>query len=69
MASKKRLKMLLLITAAVAGVGAAAVFYIRRLRAQGRDAGGMIDDMVDFCKTKTAELDKLLSEVDASTAG
>jgi hypothetical protein len=66
MSKKTNWTMLFAITAALAGLSAAAVYYVRRLKAQGKDAEGMIDDMVAFCKTKASELEQLLlSEQDA----
>lgn len=60
-------KMLLAVTAAIIGVGAAAAFYVKRMKAAGKPIDGVIDDMIEFCKTKAAELDTLVAEVTPTT--
>lgn len=59
-------KMLLAVAAAVVGVGCAAAVYVKRMKAKSQSVDGMIDDIVDFCKTKAAELDTLVREVSPS---
>ncbi len=60
--------MLLALAAAVVGVGAAAVVYVKRMKSKSQSVDGMIDDMVEFCKTKAAELDTLVKDVSRSSS-
>lgn len=54
---------IIFMTAAVVGVGAAAVYYLKKMKEGTSDVGGVIDDMVDFCKDKSAELDNLMRDL------
>ncbi|KAA0226310.1 MAG: hypothetical protein AKCLJLPJ_02096 [Fimbriimonadales bacterium] len=54
------------VTAAVVGISAAAAYYVRRMKAQAKSVDRLIDDAVNFCRTKADELDKIVSEVSAS---
>ncbi len=54
---------IIFMTAAVVGVGAAAVYYLKKMKDGTSDIGGVIDDMVDFCKDKSAELDSLMKDL------
>lgn len=55
-------KKLFLFTAAVIGVGAAAAIYVKKMKESNQNFQGLIDDAVDFCKTKSKELESLISE-------
>ncbi len=55
-------KKLLLFTAAVIGVGAAAAIYVKKMKESNQNFQGLIDDAVDFCRTKSKELESLINE-------
>ncbi|MFN8139000.1 MAG: hypothetical protein U0R49_04295 [Fimbriimonadales bacterium] len=56
-------KMVLAVTAAIVGLGAAAAIYMKRIREnEGASSNDVVDDMLDFVRTKTNELDRLISE-------
>lgn len=56
-------KLLVGLAAAIIGVGAAAAFYVKRMKAAGKPIDGVIDDMIEFCKSRAAELDTLVAEL------
>ncbi len=55
-------KKLFLFTAAVIGVGAAAALYVKKMKESNQNFQGLIDDTVDFCRTKSKELESLINE-------
>lgn len=55
-------KKLFLFTAAVIGVGAAAAIYVKKMKESNQNFQGLIDDAVDFCRTKSKELERLINE-------
>ena len=68
MSKKTNWSKLLTITAALAGLGAAAVYVVKVLREKGEDVDAAIDDLLDLYSSKAAELDKLVHEVDYRVA-
>ncbi|MCH8275077.1 MAG: hypothetical protein IH851_09835 [Armatimonadetes bacterium] len=60
-------KMLLALAAATLGVGAAAVVYVQKMRARAQDVEGLIDDALDFCRDKAAELESLVTDAQAAS--
>lgn len=55
-------KMVMAVTAAVIGVAAAAALYIKKMRATGVHPTEALDEMLDFVRSKTNELDRLIAE-------
>jgi hypothetical protein len=55
-------KKLFLFAAAVIGVGTAAALYVKKMKESNQNFQGLIDDAVDFCRTKSKELESLINE-------
>jgi hypothetical protein len=68
MSKKRSLVGLLGWTAAIAGVGAAAVAIIRVLRERSESVDEAIDDLIDFYNVKADELDRLVTETEIRIA-
>ena len=68
MSQKRSLFGLLGWTAAIAGVGAAAVTIIRVLRERSESVDEAIDDLIDFYNAKADELDRLVTETEIRIA-
>ena len=68
MSKKRSLVGLLGWTAAIAGVGAAAVAIIRVLRERTESVDEAIDDLIDFYNVKADELDRLVTETEIRVA-
>jgi hypothetical protein len=60
-------KLILAVTAAVVGLGAAAVIYIKKIKERGGDTGEVVDDLLEFVRSRTSELDRLISEAGSAT--
>ena len=58
---------LLILGAAIVGVGAAAVYYVKKMKDKSSNIDGVLDDMVAFCKKKASELESLVGEQNAPT--
>jgi hypothetical protein len=57
-------KGLITAAAAIAGIGALAVYIVKMLRERGEEVDGAIDELLDFYTAKAAELDRIVSETE-----
>lgn len=64
MANKTNWLKLFAITAAAAGLGAFAVYYMKRLKAGASISDKAIDDVIDFCRSRVSELETILTETE-----
>ncbi|MBA3725007.1 MAG: hypothetical protein H0W86_00810 [Armatimonadetes bacterium] len=62
MLKKTRLTGLLGTTAAIAGLGAVAVYVVKLIREHGEEVDTAIDGLLDFYASKAAELDRIVSD-------
>ncbi|MGI8924490.1 MAG: hypothetical protein ACR2HJ_10720 [Fimbriimonadales bacterium] len=63
MLKKTKLTGLLGMTAAIAGLGAVAVYVVKLIREHGEEVDTAIDGLLDFYGNKAAELDRMVSDL------
>lgn len=68
MSKKSNWPKMFAIAAAVAGVGAMAVYVVKLLREKGDTVEEAIDELLEFYAGKAAELDKLVTETELRVA-
>jgi hypothetical protein len=68
MSKSSNLGKMLTIAAALAGLGAIAVYVVKAIREKAENGDSMVDQLLDFYADKASELDKLVGDTDYRVA-
>jgi hypothetical protein len=68
MSKKSSLTGLISFAAAVAGVGALAVYVVKLVKEKRQDVDGAVDSLLEFYSSKAAELDNIVRETEFRVA-